>query len=330
MLRDHKVNPAGYQHAATVTYTFDGYTNEYLRRTIGIAAANRIYRDQVPSAFWTIRYFRDSQSEEFMVVLRPDGWLHAFHHTLDEKAPGANLPKEEALARAEVYLRDQKKLDLSSWNLLESNTDKRPARTDHTLIWEQKAALDEGPGQDAAAPQGGAHVRMELKVQGDEVSGYRVFIKIPDAWRDAESRTTAAQLAQTFGRNAGIAVVFISVLVIFLRSLKGPEIAGVPWRRLGLSSLWMLLAAIVIFANRTPQLLLNYQTTWPLKTFYAILFISLIFIVALYLAAAFLLLGLAWFFWSAPSAADEFPHGPECGPSITGTHSAWPFLARRR
>src|SRR5882762_8676496 len=116
VLRDHKVDPASYQPAATITYTFDGYTNEYLRRTIGITAANVIYRDQVPSAFWTIRYFRDSQIEEYMIVLRTDGSLHSLHHTLDEKAPGANLTKEEALGRAEAYLLDQKKIDLSLWN----------------------------------------------------------------------------------------------------------------------------------------------------------------------------------------------------------------------
>src|ERR1700676_4948239 len=122
VLRDNIIDPAIYQHAATITYTFDPYTNEYLRRTIGISAANRIYREQVPSAFWTVRYFRDSQNEEYMVVLRTDGSLHSLHHTLDEKAPGANLTKEEALARAEEYLRDRKKLDLSSWNLVEPST----------------------------------------------------------------------------------------------------------------------------------------------------------------------------------------------------------------
>src|ERR1019366_10096062 len=78
--------------------------------------------------------------------------------------------------------------------------------------------------------------------------------------------------------------------------LKHPEIARVPWRRLGLWSVWVLLAGIVIYANRLPQLLFGYTTAWPLKTFYAILFISLIFITALYLAVAVLLLGLAWFF----------------------------------
>jgi hypothetical protein len=290
VLREHKVDPASYQHAATVTYTFDGYTNEYLQRKIGIAAANRIYRDRVPSAFWTIRYFRDSQNEEYLVVLRPDGSLHALHHTLDEKAPGANLSKEEALARAEAYLRDQKKLDLSDWNLVETHSDQKPARTDHVFVWEQKTALD------AASGTQGAHIRMQLQVQGDEVSGYRIFIKIPEVWRDAESRTTPAQLAQTFGMAIALAVVLLAVLVIFLRSLKQPEIARVPWRRLGQWSVWVFGAAIVMFVNRMPQLLLNYTTTWPLKMFYAVLFISLLFVTALYLVVALLLLGLAWFF----------------------------------
>ena len=292
-LRQINIDPATYHHATTITYTFDDFVNEYLRRAIGIAAANRIYRDQVPSAFWTIRYFRDSQNEEYMVVLKPDGSLHSIHHTLDEKAPGANLPKEEAQARAEMFLRDRKGVNLADWNLVETHSDKKPARTDHFFEWEQKAALDAARGESSAT---GAHIRMQLQVQGDEVSGYRVFIKIPETWRDAESRTSPVQLAQSFGRAAIIGVALIAVLVIFLRSLKSADIARVPWRPIGKLSVLMLIAAVVIYLNRTPQLLLNYTTSWPLSTFYIILFISMIFITAMYMAAAVLLLGLAWFF----------------------------------
>jgi hypothetical protein len=294
VLRDNQVDPPSYQHAATITYTFDGYTNEYLRRTIGIAAANRIYRDQVPSAFWTIRYFRDSQNEEYMVFLRTDGSLHSLDHTLDEKAPGANLTKEKALADAETYLRNQKRLDLSPWNLVESKTDKRPARTDHKFIWERKDELDAPSGQ--LGSNAGAHIRMQVQVQGDEVSGYRVFIKIPEAWRDAESRTTAAQLAQRYGIVLLWGTAAITVLVVSLRSLKHPEFSQVPWRRLAMWSAWALVAAAVAFVNQEPGLLDSYTTTMPLKTYYAILFIRLLFTTAVYAAAAFLLLGLSWFF----------------------------------
>ncbi len=297
-LRQINVDPNTYHHATTVTYTFDDYANEYLRRAIGIAAANRIYRDQVPSAFWTVRYFRDSQNEEYRVVLKTDGSLHSVHHTLDEKTAGANLSKEEAQARAEVFLRDRKDLNLADWNLVETHSDKKPARIDHFFEWEQKAALDSAAG---------AHIRVQLQVLGDEVSGYRTFIKIPETWRDAESRKTPAQQAQSFGLACGFGVAFIAVLVIFLRSLKSPDVARVPWRAIGKLSILMLLAGIVIYVNRAPQLLLNYTTASPLATFYIILFISMIFIVAIYLAGAVLLLGLSWFFVERSFGSGHIP-----------------------
>jgi membrane protease YdiL (CAAX protease family) len=312
-LRQIHIDPATYHHATTVTYTFDDYVNEYLRRAIGIAAANRIYRDQVPSAFWTIRYFRDSQNEEYILVLKPDGSLHSIHHTLDEKAAGANLSKEEAQARAEAYLRDQKSVNLTDWNLVETHSDKKPARTDHFFEWEQKAALDAAKG---SSTTGGAHIRMELQVQGDEVSAYRIYIKIPETWREAESRNTPAQLAQSFGLAALLGVAVIAALVIFLRSLKGPDVSRIPWRSLAKLSMLMLLAALVIYVNRAPQLLVNYPTATPLSAFYAILFISLIFIIAMYVAGAVLLLGLAWFFL-------ERAFGPGCIPSWRGASAAY-------
>ena len=292
-LRQIKVDPATYHHAATVTYTFNDYVNEYLRRAIGIPAANRIYQDQVPSAFWTIRYFRDSQNEEYMVVLKPDGSLHSIHHTLDEKTPGANLSAQDAQTLAEGYLRERKGMNLAEWNLVETHTDKRPARTDHAFEWEQKARLDPAPGQPATA---GAHIRVQLQVLGDEVSGYRIYIKIPETWSDAESRTTLAQRLQSFGLAGGLGFVLVAVLVIFLRSLKSPEVARVPWLPLGKVSLAMLFAGIVIYINRTPQLFMSYTTAWPLATYYIILLISLIFITAVYLSGSVFLLGLSWFF----------------------------------
>jgi hypothetical protein len=133
-------------------------------------------------------------------------------------------------------------------------------------------------------------------VQGDEVSGYRVFVKIPESWHDAERRARPLQLAQSFGREIGIAVVVITVLVIFFKNLRRPELAQIRWRGLGKFGVWMAGAALIIFVNRAPQLLTNYTTTWPLKTFYAVLFISLIFAISLYIAVAILSLGLAWFF----------------------------------
>jgi membrane protease YdiL (CAAX protease family) len=290
VLRDRTVDPANYEHAATITYTFDGYANEYLRRTIGIPAANLIYRDQVPSAFWTIRYFRDSQNEEYMVVLRTDGSLHSLHHTLDEKAPGANLAKEEALARAEAYMRDQKKIELSSWNLVETHSEKKPARTDHIFIWEQKAALD------AATGQPGAHVRTQVQVQGDEVSGYRVFIKIPDAWRDAESRPTTPKLLQIFGLVSLYVALFFVSFVVLIKDLKNPDLAKVPWRRIALWSTFVPIAYVAGVLNSASKTLSAYPTAEPLWRYLLTEGIQDLMKACVFYAIVILAFGVGWLF----------------------------------
>ena len=302
-LRRIHVDPSSYHHAATIVYTFDDYTNEYLRRAIGMDATNRVYRDQVPSAFWTIRYFRNSQNEEYRVVLKPDGSLHAVHHTLDEKAPGSNLSKQEAQARAEAFLHDDKGMNLADWNLVETHTDKKPARTDHLFEWEQKAALD------AAAGEHGAHIRVQLQVQGDEVSGYRIFIKIPQTWRDGESRATPAQIAQRYGLAVGLGGTLVAILVIFLRSLKGPEVARIPWFRIGRWSLGVLFATLAIFVCQIPQLLAGYTTTMSLAMYYVIQFIFRVFGLSIDFAGIILLLGFSWFFLHRAFGSGPLPAG---------------------
>src|SRR5712692_2940375 len=126
-----------------------GFRSEFLRQGGGIARLNEIYATQVPGALWRVRYFRDGQPEEYAVILKPDGSLHSIHHSLAEAAPGSSLTKEEAQARAEKFLREEKKIDLNQWSLVEANSDKRPHRTDHSLTWQQNVPLDSAP--DSAA-----------------------------------------------------------------------------------------------------------------------------------------------------------------------------------
>ena len=107
ILRHRGVDPASYHHAVLLANTTDAQTNEFLRERVGVAKVNEIYEKEVPGALWRVRYFRDSQPEEWVVVLRPNGALHSVHHILSEEAPGATLSKDEAVKRAEDYLREQ-------------------------------------------------------------------------------------------------------------------------------------------------------------------------------------------------------------------------------
>ena len=102
-LRKSGVDPATYRHATLFLDNSDPAANEFLREKIGVAAINKLYESQIPVPLWGTRYFKDSDPEEYFVVLKPDGSLHSIHHTIAESAPGASLTKEEAVALAEKF-----------------------------------------------------------------------------------------------------------------------------------------------------------------------------------------------------------------------------------
>ncbi|PYU20237.1 MAG: hypothetical protein DMG30_21610 [Acidobacteria bacterium] len=291
VLRRLRENPASYRRVLTIQYTFDPLVNEYLRRTIGLEAANRVFNDQVPSAFWTARYFRDSQNEEYFVVLRPDGTLHSIHHTLAEAAPGPNLTKEEAQARAEAFLHDSKKIDVRQWKLVEAQSKKLPSRTDHSFVWEELQAVNSSPAGDDAA-----HVRISLAVQGDEVSSYRIFIHLPEDWVRQQNESTLANTAQMVLLRLLIGAFGLAVLIIVVRNLKSPQIAAIPWRHIALWSLAVLAASLLRFATLEPLYLLMYRTEQPFATFVGTLLIGQALSATLFYSAAVLLLGLGLFF----------------------------------
>jgi membrane protease YdiL (CAAX protease family) len=302
VMRGWQIDPASYHHAATIAYTFNDYANEFLRRAVGIDGANRIYEQQVPSAFWTVRYFRDLQKEEYDVVLYPDGSLYSVHHVLADDTPGPNLSKDDALAQALAWLEREKHFDPTAWKLVESQSKKQTNRTDHSFTWEQLAALGTAPG--ASGP---AHVRIEIQVQGAEVSGFRTYVKIPEDWERRESQTTLAGTIRSVGMIGLFVVGGFAVLVIFFRNLRKPDMSEVPWRRMAKWALVVPAAAIANYIATAPLLLARYPTEMPLKIFIATLCVVLPLGVILIYTAAFFLFGLGWFFLARAFGRERLP-----------------------
>jgi membrane protease YdiL (CAAX protease family) len=268
ILRARNVNPDSYHHAALLTNTTDPVINEFMRERGGIAYLNEIYASRVPGALWRVRYFRDSQPEEYLVVVKPDGSLHSVHHTVAEAAAGASLSKSDARARAEKFLQAEKEVDLSQWSLVEAKSEKQPNRTDHTLTWQENAVLDRATGT-ALDSAGHAYARMELVVQGDEVTNYRTYIKIPDEWRRKQEEMTVTRAIFQYGIPilvfGGLA---IWVIVAFLRNLRSDVGRSIPWKRLALWASWAMLAYVVVFAcgKGIPTAMNAYNTAIPYRT----------------------------------------------------------------
>jgi membrane protease YdiL (CAAX protease family) len=306
VLREHGLDPNSYHKAALFADTTNPVTNEYLRRRISIAEINKIYAERVPGGLWRVRYFRDSQAEEYAVTLKPDGSPHGFWHTLAEEAKGATLTKEEAVAIAEDYLREKKQINLSGWELKESSSEKRPNRTDHTLTWQQKAPLDSQSAtmMDAADH---AYARMDLHILGDEPADYRTYIKIPEEFsRDQEKETLPRTL---FGvAQYGLAIgLMVSVLVFYFKKMRVVPAVKVPWRRMLLWGLVGLAAMAVsaLLGRFIPALLQQYTTAMPLRIFAALLAVVAFIFGILVWGAIVLLYGLAWHF-AARAFGEEY------------------------
>jgi membrane protease YdiL (CAAX protease family) len=308
LLRQHGPDPKTYLRATVLANTTDPIANEFLRERVGIAKTNEIYDQQAPGALWRVRYFRDSQPEEYAVVLKPDGSLHAIRHTVAEEAPGASLSKEEAVARAEKFLREEKKMDLSQWSLVESNSDKRPHRTDHTLTWQQKTPLD-AAGSSANANEH-AFARAELVVLGDEVTDYRTYIKIPDEWRRKHEEFTLVRIV--FGYAIPIvfvAGVAVSALIIFLMNLRSEVARAIPWKRLARWALWGLgaYALVLAFGDFIPNAMNAYKTAIPLKTMVGITAISALLGALFSYGFLALLFGGAWYYGARAFSQERLP-----------------------
>lgn len=296
VLRGRGVKPDLYRHATLLVNVTDPITNEFLRERVGIAGANEIYASKVPGVLWHVRYFRDSEPEEFAVVLKPDGSLHSLHHTVAEAAPGASLSKDEAVSRAEKYLREEKKIDLSQWSLVEANSDKRPRRTDHTLTWQQNTPLDSGASAGATEH---AYARIELVVLGDEVVDYRTYVKIPDEFRRQHREMGLGRAV--FGLAIPALVLGglgVAALILFLKNLRSEAARDVPWKRVAGWALWAVLGYLLVMGcgDRLQQFLEQYNTAVPLKLMLGGIGISLLLGLLLYFGAIALLFGIAWYY----------------------------------
>jgi len=333
ILRQHGRDPNSYRRATIFVDVTDPLTNEFLRQRVGIARLNEIYAKEVPGAIWQVRYFKDSQPEEYSIKLSPSGSFLAFNHKLAEDTPGPSLSKEEAMAKAEKYLREEKKLDLSQWSLVETYSDKRIHRTDHELVWQQRTPIDSGStsSNDVVSH---AFVRIKVAVLGDEVVDYRgsyyskpeareeledkeggttwMFIKIPDEWRRTQEEQT---LFRTIYGFAVPILLFgglgITAILLFFRNLRSESMRAIPWRRLGLWSLWGLLAygLIVGLGNRWQFFLNSYQTAIPFKTMLGGVVIGLLLGAVFYAGGLALLFGGATYFSNRAFGEERLPVG---------------------
>ncbi|MEZ4649947.1 MAG: type II CAAX endopeptidase family protein [Candidatus Eisenbacteria bacterium] len=231
-------------HHHASQFTYDDASKVFLERTLGLEETNRLVTGSVRMWRWSHRWFRPLEKEEFRAEITTTGELGSFEHVLEEDAPGARLTAEDARARAETFLASA---HLDGLEFLEAQTTERKGRTDHTFVW-----------RDPRVGLGDGDCRYEVRIQGDQVGGFRQFLHLPEAWeRDYQglrSKNQSASLVASFL----LFLTMAAAVVVFLRRIRQRDIR---WR---LAILFGVVASVITFLgqlNLYPMILFDFDTT---------------------------------------------------------------------
>jgi membrane protease YdiL (CAAX protease family) len=302
VMQKQNVDLAKYHRSTTFLSQLNSEATEFLVSKIGIEKTNQIYQQQIPEVFWRVRYFRDSDAEEYIVLFRADGEFHSFWHSLDERTPGAKLSKDDAIKLAQDWLRANKQIDFSAWRPVDAESKNYANRVDHIFVWEQTTPLT-GDAKSSDA----AFRRIEVQVHGGEVSNYRTYVKLPEQWvRDAERETVLTEL-RTIWPILFIAAIAVFALVCYFKNMKRPDAKSIPWRSLIYYGVVALIALLISAACNWPATLDAYKTAIPFSAFIATISIGWLVFGGIVLTGITFLFGLGWFFWSRAGNADRVP-----------------------
>lgn len=237
---------AGRRHAAI--FRVEGKAKLYLERELGLERMGElIRRREVRPWRWSHRYFRPLDKEEVTVEVTPEGEVAGFVHAIPEERAGASLDEGEARARAITFLETAMGLSPASLALVESHREERPARRDWTFTFERQ-------GWKAAE----ATYRMQVEVHGEEVAGYREFLKVPDAWQQAYQRLRSGNETAAMAAIFGIVVTLFAAVAMLLRAARRRDVR---WRlAFGLTAVGFVLF-VALALNDLPTATYGFETT---------------------------------------------------------------------
>jgi hypothetical protein len=253
-----RLGPAGYRQAAS--FTLDEETQTFVElEGGGKEAFTGMMRDGLYAAYtWRVRHFAEGQVNETTIQFTPDGRAYGFGERLDENAAGAALDAAAARSIGEAGARDNWRVDLASFALVEQGQERRPAgRVDHTFTYERSSpTLGEG------------RYRLQLVVSGDRLTGVRHYVKIPEAFSRRYENIRSANEAIGVASAVGMVLLYvfggIGVGLFYMLRRR-----WVLWRQPLIWGVAVALMQALAAINEWPLLWMSYDTAVPRTTFFA-------------------------------------------------------------
>ncbi|HUP02963.1 MAG TPA: CPBP family intramembrane glutamic endopeptidase, partial [Bryobacteraceae bacterium] len=313
---------SGYRLASRFSYDDDAKT--FLEREAGLERANQMMGSQVRLWRWAYRWFRPGQKEEYRVEITPTGQFVGFERQLPEEAPLPAATADEARTLAETFLRERAGRDLASLVFVEASQVERPHRTDRTFTWKER----DFNLHDASN-------RVEVSVDGNQVAGYREYLKIPEQWtRDYERLRSKNDMAEYADTAAAVALMLGLLITLAMRVRR----QDVHWRRAAMVGAIGAALSLLATLNQFPVEEFAYPTTDSYASFVSTQFLQavvsalgyggLLFVIAaaaepLYRAAFPRNISLGNLFTAGGLRTKRFFLGAILGLSLTGAFIAY-------
>lgn len=302
----------GYKHATL--FTVHDEQASFLERTWGIARFNEEITRNPYLAPWRFesRFFRPLEKEEFLVGVNTEGRVVAFHHLIEETAPGAHLTKEEAHARVEEFLRNDLQVDPSQYEEKEHHEGKLSARTDHEFIYELKNSriFREGAPQEEPGSQ-----RIGVFVQGDAVGAFERFVFVPESFIRNQLEEDASGTLYVIVAGIAQILLLIAGFTVVLRGYKQDDLSSRPFYWIAAALVALSLVGALTFFD---ELYMAYPTTTPWTNYIVVSALILVAALAVTTAVEVIIAGIA----GERLTRTVFPHANDLGKRALGDPGA--------
>jgi len=199
-------------------FAYDNSALDYFMGVFGVKPVIERGRDgQLPLSWWRFDYYRnvprDQQQELFHARVSSQGELLAFLHTLPDSSSGDSVSATAALQMAQSALQNWPGVRFADFKLEQSNSARKPRRTDHRLIFSRT-----GP------ELGKSSEILEVHIAGTKLAGVIRWLRDPQDFVTASGVVGAANLLLNTASVIVLVIVLSVALVAFLRKYHEGEI----------------------------------------------------------------------------------------------------------
>jgi len=260
-LSSRAVDNKGYKTAAV--FSVDDDTDRFLQRTLGTRASQQLVKDlDYPLFFWTVRFFKERQKEEFRIIISSrTGQVVRFFHDIESTAAREVVGKDTALRRGIDFLRSQFGFDPSNYVFRGESVRKFENRVDYIFTWEARDVNVPWDGSE------GGRLLTKVAVSGNDVLTFdKAKLDIPEGFRRYVSalKQTGENLVLVFHLFYMALLTIAIMMVVNRKQHTAPRVVRPFYVGAGIAVFVLMLIEI---ANGYQYILSDYPTTQSFADF---------------------------------------------------------------